>query len=136
MSRYKLIQTEFRNPASLLAALADLGLTPQQSPDLTQNTLPLANNYNRLGNQHVAILVDRRQLYEQRLGYFGHLGFAWNGSSYDLVQDDMDAYLNVADRLRQRYALNEIRQQARIKGYTVREASEPDGSIRLILTRR
>lgn len=139
MSKYKQIHSEFRDGAMLLRALADLGLSCEQAAILTCNDLTLKTDYTSWGDadRKAAITVTREALKSAGVHSYGGLGFAWNGESYDLIQDSHNEYNKAATdllgRLRQRYAYHMIQQQARARGLTVRESSSAGGDIELVL---
>lgn len=135
MSKYKEIKTEFRNLTSLLKALEDLGYTSDQvevAPDAKEPTLPLYGYLNDMREERASVRIDRK--YVGRAS--NDVGFAWNGSSYTAIISDYDSQTHFSDykvqRLTQRYALHEVKRQARLKGYSVQEFQQPDGSIRLV----
>lgn len=125
MSRYMKLETEFTNAESLLKALTDLGITFERSRDLKVNSLTMKNRWMH-GDEKAAIVLNKS-------GYWGQIGFAWDGRKYSLIQDGMDNNTGTINQVRQHYALHEIRRQARVKGYQVREQQQADGSIRLQL---
>jgi hypothetical protein len=140
MSAYKEIKSEFRNGQSLIKALKVLGLIPQVSQNLRDNGVELVNNYGHDGAK-VAIGVDRIQVHSKiNRSVYGGLGFTWNGKSYDVIADDLDVHKTEHQKLmndiKQRYSYNEIKRQAQVKGYTVRETTGQDGVIRMTLVHR
>lgn len=144
MSKYRQILTEYKNGDSLVKALADLKVEHSRAANLRENGVTLTTHWSGTWggrDQRVAIAVDRDQL-GRALGHrpMDGLGFAWNGSGYDLIQDQHDGWraedLQLLARLRQRYAFHEVTRLARAKGYSVRETPGEAGRIRLTLVRR
>jgi hypothetical protein len=139
MSVYKEIRTEYKTSQSLVKALLEVGLELKHSPDFRANTLTTTDMH---GNSfQVALLLDRESL-QARSAYkgvriWGGVGFAWNGRSYDMVVDDLDAKKPITkemlNQIKQRYTYHEIKRQAWAKGYTVQEQKASDGTIRLQL---
>ena len=138
MSVYKEIKTEFRNPASLLAALADLDAT-SECVHPRENLTKLVSHWHSNPPQDVAIAINRDNASRVGLGDFDGVGFRWTGDGYAVVQDRLDANkIEIAARmnqLKQRYAFHEVTRQARAKGYTVQTVEE-NGTLRLTLRKR
>jgi hypothetical protein len=142
MSKYKVIQTEFRNLESLTKAIEDvLGSDAQHvAIDPKHASLHL---YGYLGDQRpelASIRIPREVVNRFSGGCSNDIGFAWDGSRYTAIVSEYDsgkpgsqAMLN---QIRQRYAYHEIARQARAKGYTLRETRLADGTITLQLTHR
>lgn len=135
MSKYKEIKTEFKNGNSLLLALKDTGYPVVSSTGLKVNSIELENHWHRTDSQKVAMKLD----IEGQVQRWNDVGFAWNAETgtYQTVMDALDVgrnkdIENILTKVKQRYALHEIRRQARVKGYTVRENQMPDGTIRLV----
>lgn len=136
MSAYKVIQTEFRNLDSLKKALADVGFDQVEQADARTNSLPLAG-YGGSRGEDVCLRIPRHNF-----GGYEDTGFAWEPStqSYRAIISTHDGFGSFGEgtltRVRQRYALHEVRRQARSKGYNVQEQPQADGSIRMTLVRR
>jgi hypothetical protein len=135
MSRYKEIKTEFRNLTSLLKALEDLGYTSDKievAPDAKVPTLPMYGYMNDVRPERASVRIPRHHVGRAS----NDVGFAWNGSSYTAIISEFDSGTHFTDqkvqRLTQRYALHEVKRQARLKGYSVQEVQQADGSIRLV----
>lgn len=138
MSQYKKIATEFKNPDSLMKALADLGLPFDKAPDLKVNSLQLEGWGGRPAGT-VAIRVPK-----SLTGGYEDVGFSWTGSAYEAHVSTHDGeypgynHRDVGEptllKIKQRYALHELRRQARQQGYSIQEKYLDDGSIRLICT--
>lgn len=137
MSAYKEIRTEFRNIESLKKALADVGFTHcELSASAKVNGLRMTGYASNRG-ERVALMLPKSH-------YHGYedTGFAWDEAtqSYRAIISTHDGYGNFGaetlKKVQQRYAYQEIKRQAQIKGYTVREVSGTDGTIRLQLTHR
>lgn len=134
MSHYRKIAVEIKNGPSIVAALRDLGLTPQVSPDLHHNGLTLHTHWKAMGgyNMACAVAVQKEDLVHSGLVDWAMdgFGFAWNGAGYDLVQDGLpDRLIN---QIKQRYAVNEAKRLAMVEGYTVTEQQGDDGTVRLV----
>lgn len=138
MSVYKEIKTEFRNPQSLLAALADVGAIFDCS-DAKSNVTKLISHWHGNPPQDVAVAVNRESARRAGLGDYDGIGFRWTGEGYAVVQDRLDAnnagVIKSMDQLKQRYAYHEVTRQAKAKGYTV-QTHEENGTLRLTLVRR
>jgi hypothetical protein len=125
MSHFSQIKTQIRNLSSLQAALSDLGVDWKAGPCDVRGY--------RGQTQKAEIAI------EQENGY--DIGFAWNGSEYELVADlqywrqqwTVDRFLS---RLTQRYAYHTVVDESAQKGFQLTEQQQnPDGSIRLVLQR-
>lgn len=150
MSKYKLIQTEYRNFASLKKALADLNIPFEEAANPTQPTMEMYGYQNDLRPQRASIVIRRDWLNKNwsqwqlgsriNPGASNDIGFAWNGSQFAALVSEYDQDQNgvVAglQKLQQRYAFHEVNRQARAKGYTVRESRTVDGAIEMVLVRR
>lgn len=138
MSAYKEIKTEFRNIESLKKALKDVGFGVfDLSASAKVNGLQLTGFGGGNAGQ-VALRLNRSQ-------YHGYedTGFAWDAQSQSyraVISTHDDGVKNFGagtlQKLRQRYAYHEVKRQATVKGYTVREVAGTDGVIRLQLTHR
>ena len=137
MSAYKEIKTEFRNLESLKKALADLGYTEIEiAKNPRKPDLPL---YGYMGDQRperASVRIPRSQVGRAS----NDVGFMWNGNSYTAIISQFDSGTHFDEKkqnqLAQRYSYHEIRYQAKLRGYGVREIQGQDGSIRLSLIRR
>ena len=144
MSRYKVIQTEFRSLQSLQAALVDVLRNPsafQVAPSPKTPSLQLYDWHGQSRPEHASIRIPRQAVNRFSSGSSNDVGFAWNGKTFEAIvseydQDPQYGCTNMLNRVRQRYALHELRSQAKAKGYTLREHVHPDGSINLVLTHR
>jgi hypothetical protein len=148
MSKYKRIACEFKNGESLLKALQDAGLKFEQARNLRENTVAVHTHWKDYGSteQPCALAIQKDDLSQGFLsrgaqwGSMDGMGFAWNGSGYDLIQDQHDQSRPemgaLLDQLKQRYSYHEISRQARAKGYTVRELPGQNGTINLVLVKR
>jgi hypothetical protein len=135
MSRYKEIKTEFRSLTSLLKALEDLSYTADQievAPDVKVPTLPMYGYMNDVRPERASVRIPRSHVGRAS----NDVGFAWNGSSFTAIISEFDSGTHFdsqkVQRLTQRYALHEVKRQARLKGYSVQEVQNTDGSIRLV----
>lgn len=141
MSKYKEIQTQFRNIDSLKAALTKLGIQ-FESAQLGQ-TVTLKTSWSGMYSnvdREVTIAVNRESAVHADMGNFDGFGFKWNGSSFEMIQDHLDQESRHFERkfglLKQEYANQEVRRQARLRGYNVSEQRRADGTIALTLMRR
>jgi hypothetical protein len=143
MSKYKTIETQYRTLNSLLAALRDMGYTDQmiqvaQNPHIPN--LPMFGYHADLRPERASVCIPRKYIGSAS----NDVGFAWNGSAYQAIISEFDMHassptsMNVERQaqLKQRYAYHEATRIAKIKGYTVQEAKQADGTIRLTLTHR
>jgi hypothetical protein len=145
MSAYKEIRTEFRNLDSLKKALNDVGYGVMEvSAKAKENTLDLMG-YNHRAYGQAVIRFDR-----SAYNAFEDTGFVWDQEAgvYRAVVSTHDSdythdgkrYQNFGEvtlkKVQQRYAYHEVKRQAAVKGYTVREVAGSDGTIRLQLTHR
>lgn len=141
MSKYKEVQTQFRNIDSLKAALTKLGIQFEggqvgQNVTLRTSWRGMYSNVDR----EVTIAVNRQNAIEAKMGNYDGFGFKWNGNTFELVQDHLDAesgWFNTKfGLLKQEYANCEVRRQAKMRGYNVSEQRRADGTIALTLVRR
>lgn len=133
MSAYKKIATQFKNPASLIRALADCGLVFEQAVDLQQNTIILHTHWLRFdGQDHpVAIAIQREELWKKVTAMDG-LGFAWSGDHYELVKDKSDYALeDTLNEIRRRYAFHETMQAFHERGWVVGNTSTEGKEINI-----
>jgi len=139
MSKYKEIQTEFRSLTSLLTALKDLGYDESKveiAPDPKVPSIPLVGYMGDTRPERASVRIPR-----QFVGRASNdIGFAWDGSAYKAMISDYDSSATFNEQrvntLKQRYALHEVKRQAKMKGYAVQEVAQGDGSIRLVCVRR
>lgn len=147
MSKYKVIQTEFRNPESLKKALADMKIDYELSPNWRTPDLAMFGYENRMRPEKASLVIRREWLnnhwsgqdYEGRYhsGASNDLGFAWDGNRFTAIVSDYDqrragvtAGLN---QLNQRYSYHEVQRLARMNGYSVKSTTSEDGKIRVIV---
>jgi hypothetical protein len=141
MSKYKEIATEFRNADSLRKALKEMGVEFQESANLKNPDLKMYGYQNDLRDERASFRLDRKFVNAKLSGGSSNdVGFRWNGqvfeaqiSEYDSGWNERRGWLN---EVRQKYALNEVRRQAWLKGYTLRETKLTDGTVRVICTMR
>lgn len=135
MSAYKEIKTEFKVKDSLVKALTALGYENiMQVSEAKENDLQLDGWAGRKASQMCNIRLKTRSK-----GGYEDVGFFWNGSSYQAVVSTHDGYGNFGEgslkKLTQQYSYEEVRRQARLRGYQVAQVQSNDGSIRLVLKR-
>ena len=139
MSAYKVIKTSFKSLTSLLAALKEMGYTDEQlevAADHKVNGLTLFGYHNDARPEKAVVCIPRK--------YVGHvsndIGFMWDGQAYQAIVSDYDQSATFTakkmNQLKQLYAIQEVRRQARSKGYNLRENRMSDGTVRLTLERR
>jgi len=138
MSAYKTIQTEFRHLPSLLKALADLGYPTHQvevAPNPKQPSLTLYGYTGMPRLEKASVRIPKANF-----GTYEDVGFVWNGTGYTAIISTHDTRMNLGEgklaTLKQRYALHEVRRQARARGYSVQEKVDASGVIRITLVRR
>jgi hypothetical protein len=140
MSKYKVIATEFRTFASLKQALSDLGVECEIAASPKSNTLHLYGYTGDKRPETAAIAIRRATVNRYSGGSSNDIGFAWNGQAYEAIVSDFDGsrpgVTKMLGELKQRYAVHEIKKQAHAKGYTLREQTQPDGTLRLTLVHR
>lgn len=143
MSQYKTIETSFKTAESLIKALLDCGFTTEQievarnvkSPDLRLKAWGGAGFH----EQACSIAIRR-----EKTGGYEDTGFYWNGSAYQAIISTHDGNrpghrdfgAGTLKQVQQRYAVNEAKRIAKIKGYSVQEQANPDGTVRLVCTHR
>jgi hypothetical protein len=143
VSKYRVIQTEYRTLASLLKALGEI-LTLSGDLELAADVrAPNLVLYDYLAEQRperASIRIPRQTVNRFSGGCSNDIGFAWNGRTFIAIVSEYDEGNTGSQKLlsaiKQRYALHEIRRQAKSRGYTVREQAKPDGSITLSLVHR
>lgn len=125
MSHFSHIKTQIHNLTSLKSALDDLGIDWKSGPKPVRG--------------YQGQTVDAAVVIEQENGY--DIGFSLNGERYELVADlqfwqqstSVDHFLN---KVTQRYAYQTVVSSTAEKGFqVVEQASDVDGSIRLVLQR-
>lgn len=141
MSKFKAIETEFKNAASLERALTDIGITFEKAQNVKVPDLHLYGYQGDKRAERASFRIDRQILNSQwKTGASNDLGFTWNGSSFDAIVSNYDqgqrGVVKKMNAIKQRYARAELLRQARIKGYFVKESTQADGSIRLQMARR
>lgn len=143
MSKYKTIQTEYRNLASLKQALCDV-LSDESAFEVARDPktpcLPLFDWHGLQRPERASLRIPRQIVNRYSSGASNDVGFAWDGRCYQAIVSEYDqgkyGCADLLRQIRQRYALHEVRRQAKAKGYTVREAPQPDGSILITLNHR
>lgn len=143
MSKYKVIQTEFRSLDSLISALTDVLGSCQDfevARDPKTPSLPLYGYLNDRRTECASVRIPRGIVNRYSGGMSNDIGFTWNGRCYQAVVSEYDGTRTgnqtMLSQVKQRYALHEVRSQAKAKGYTTRETAQPDGTIRITLTHR
>jgi len=137
MSKLNKVQTQIKNVQSLIAALKELGLEYEASPNLQQNSFTTTDYFNQ--NYMAAIIVSRSTL--NRAGYdnrYGDIAFAYNPqtNSYDMLCDHTDNMV-AANKIKQTYAVTEIKSQAARQGMRVSTTfDEKTGNIEVVVVGR
>ena len=133
MSAYKKIATQFKNPASLIRALQDCGLTFEQASDLQANTVMLKTHWTRYDgvDTPVAIAIQREELHKKIHSMDG-IGFAWAGDHYELVQDKSDyALTDTLNEIKRRYAFHETMNAFHARGWVVGDTATVGNEINI-----
>ncbi len=139
MSKYKTIQTEFRNLESLKKALSDFGydlskIEIARNPKV--NDLPMIGYLNDVRPELAAIRIPKALVGSAS----NDLGFAWNGKAYTMIVSDYDSHTHMTEahqnKIAQRYAYHEVVRSAKAKGYTIQQTTQQDGTIIMNLVRR
>ena len=141
MSKFKAIETEFRNAASLENALKECGVSFEKAADVKTPDLVMHGYQGDERKERCSYRINKQFVNKNwGTGASNDIGFAWNGktftaivSSYDQGRSSVTAKMN---HIKQRYARAEIVRQAKMKGYFVNEKTQADGSIRLQMVRR
>lgn len=138
MSKYKTIKTEIRTLDSLKKALADLDITPEIAVDPKVPSIPLIGYRGDTRPELASVAIRRNQVNRFSGGASNDIGFAWDGQGYQAIISDYDstASLSLFNQVKQRYAYHEICRQAHAKGYTVRETTQANGVVRVVLAHR
>lgn len=139
MSKYKQIQTQFKNIESLKAALLDIGFTADQlelAPDVHHSTLVMYGYHGDARPERASLRIDRKFIGSVS----NDVGFAWDGQQFVAMISEFDNSTHFngqrQNALKQSYAKHEIKRQARLRGYSVNEQRRTDGTIALTLVRR
>lgn len=139
MSKYKEVQTQFRNLDSLKKALVDIGFPLEQlqfAKDVQVPSLPLYGYHGDQRPERASIRIDRKYVGSAS----NDVGFAWDGKSFTAIISEFDSTTHFAEsrlnQLKQFYAKYEIRRQANMRGYSVTEQRRTDGTIAMTLQRR
>ena len=127
MSHFSTVKTELRQREPLVAALRDLGYSPEEG------ARQVRGYRGQTVEAEVAVTMD----------HGGDLGFRWNAETgaFELVTD-LDLWKQTIpverflSKLTQRYALNSVLQASDQEGFQVSEQRvAQDGSIELVVTR-
>ncbi len=137
MSKYRRIETQFKDEAALRQALQDaaerLGIEFEEAID-GANSLPLYGVGGDLRPEMAQFVIRR-----WHVGVAANdLGFAGrNDGTYELIISDFDAprRATLVNTIKQRYAYHQTLALALSQGYTVTEDVAPNGAIRLQLAR-
>ena len=140
MSKYKTIETEFRNAESLSKALQEI----IEQPGL--ESFPLDKPQHLVGYrgdqrpERSQFIIRQQAVNRYSGGSSNDIGFTWNGRAYTAIVSEYDSgregVTAMLSKVKQRYAYHEVSRQAHIKGYTVREHTLPNGAIQLTLSHR
>lgn len=133
MSKYKRIETQFKDRECLLSALKDAGIPFEMAP----KGKPLhLYGYQGDRRKETADFVVRRS----HIGSASNdLGYVWDAESgaYTAIVSDYDtrcrATTEIRRRVKQQYAVNKVVKEARRKGMRVAQRREQNGQIRLVL---
>lgn len=131
MSHYVEIKSAYKSPEALVAALEEI--VGRGKVEIYAHPQPLKGWAGTGERCHVIVRKVGLTL-PNGAGLYGDIGFRRNlDGTYSQFVDDYDR--RHFERLPQRYARAVTIQQARRQGFTVTEAAQPDGAIRLTLTR-
>lgn len=132
MSHYVEIKSQYKSQEALVAALEEIVGKGNVEVHASPQTIV---GYNGRTDEACHVIVRRsRGRGSLALPEFGDLGFRRNADgTYTQIIDSYDARRFSA--LPQRYARAVTIQQARRQGFTVTETQQPDGALRLTLTR-
>jgi len=142
MSKYKVINTQFKNARSILNALEDLEIQPDVAEDVYQLTLHLFGYQGDLRAEKASIAVRRADVNKWSGGWSNDIGFAWNEEQqvFDAIVSEYDernaGCTRLMNKIRQRYAYHEISEKAAERGYTIAAEQEVDGVIHLSFAKR
>lgn len=141
MSKYQEIKTEYRNLESLKKALNDMGIAYEVSKNWRNPDIAMYGYHNDVRPERASIRIDRNWVNDNWSGCASNdIGFAWDGKQFNLILSDYDSRvprtLEAMNKLRQRYGFNEAMRLAHAKGYTAKETTFQDGTIRIVLQRR
>jgi len=140
VSRYRVIQTEFKDSSSLIQALQDLKLPFEHAEDLHSNTIHLVGYQGDRRAQKAAIVLRRGTGFTTSVS--NDIGFFWNPEkqAYEAIVSDYDSGVQRVtegmNKIHQRYTFRQLAKAAHLKGYTLREQPQPDGSLQVILVHR
>ena len=81
MSHFSTVKTKLSNHECLVQALTDLNLSPQ----VHQTAQPLKGYYGGSQGQSAEIIVSGRTIKAR-----ADMGFKWNGSEYEMIQDEYE----------------------------------------------
>lgn len=131
MSHYVEIKSAYKSPEALVAALEEI--VGKGNVEVHETPQPIVGYMGREG-EPCNIIVRRRRNDEPLLPSYGDAG--WRRHPDGTFAGTMDAYdAGLFAALPQLYARAVTIQQARRQGFTVTETAQPDGALRLTLTR-
>jgi len=140
MSKYKVIETEYKNLESLKKAIADLGITPEIAPDPKKPSIHLVGYHGDTREEVASVVIRRAQVNKWSGGASNDIGFAWSEEkrSYRAIVSDYDSRASetLTKRIAQQYAFREVERQAKAKGYTCKHEKQSDGTIKMVLVHR
>ena len=127
MSKFKIIETQFKDIKSLQKALDEMNVEYEVAEDVKNPTLPLHGYQGDLRKERASVRIDRQFINQNYSNSASNdLGFAWNPekkvfeaiiSEYDTNQKTMD----LVNGIRQNYAVETLKKKAKAKGYIVKE---------------
>lgn len=131
MSHYVEIKSEFKSPEALVAALEEI--VGRGKVEIYAQPQAL-KGWAGAGEACHVIVRKAGLTLPSGAGLYGDVGFRRNpDGTYTQFVDDYDR--RHFERLPQRYARAVTIQQARRQGFAVTETQQPDGALRLTLTR-
>nr|QHD45214.1 Ycf35 [Grateloupia turuturu] len=125
MSHFSRIKTSISEITVLRKTLEDLGF------ECLSKECSVKDSYGKIQNVDLLIRSENKNM----------LGFAWDGSEYNLVADlhfwnQSISVERFVDKVKQQYALNSVLQESVNEGFNqVKQEVMHDGSIRLIIQR-
>lgn len=142
MSKYKVIETEFRNLETLCQVLDEMGVVYEKAPVPTEPSISMIGYHGDTRPEKGSIVIRRAYVNKHWSGGVSNdIGFAWNGQAYGLIISEYDSGVQktnqAVNQMKQTYQAKEFASQAIRRGLNVDTQERlPDGSIRLVLRKR
>ena len=151
MSKYKVIETQFKDLSLVIDALREIfhagpqvghmisGVDGVELSQHRTNDLTLYD-YHGMARPERATLVIRRHLVNQwSSGASNDIGFAWDAESqtYRMIVSEYDlgspGSKRLVSEIKKQYAANAVIRQARARGYIIRQEAGADGTVTITL---